>query len=289
MVNVVTGDTGYVELLRTSLGQAIRATLNQDDINVNKKRFSVEGLEDNLITGDRIEISTVDGSTLQLVSGHSYPDGQWYVNIDPMGGVKLYSNFSDSLDGSSSTALTLITPSSAQDIYIKSAISEYRPLAKVKEFDFTTSREQIQTETLGEYFKKQYENGLIQGQGTITCFWEHRYRLDDPDVRQAIKPEFSSYLARLILRLGQGAEFKAKLFLFRDDIVSKNNFWYECTAQVSSSAINVPAAGVVETRIEFVTSGEFKLKVGSVDAYLLKEDTDFILKEDGSKIFLEDD
>ena len=178
MVNVVTGDTGYVELLRTSLGQAIRATLNQDDINVNKKRFSVEGLEDNLITGDRIEISTVNGSTLQLVSGHSYPDGQWYVNIDPMGGVKLYSNFSDSLDGSSSTALTLITPNSAQDIYIKSAISEYRPLAKVREFDFTTSREQIQTETLGEYFKKQYENGLIQGQGTITCFWEHRYRLD---------------------------------------------------------------------------------------------------------------
>ena len=82
MVNVVTGDTGYVELLRTSLGQEIRATLSPDDVNVNKDRFAVEGLEDSLITGDRIQISTVDGSTLQLVSGHSYPDGQWYVNID---------------------------------------------------------------------------------------------------------------------------------------------------------------------------------------------------------------
>ena len=268
------------------MGQEIRATLSPDDVNVNKDRFAVEGLEDSLITGDRIQISTVDGSTLQLVSGHSYPDGQWYVNIDPVGGIRLFSNFSEALDGSSTNALTLIVPSAAQLINIKSAVSDYRPLAKVKEFDFTTSRDQIQTETLGEYFKSQFENGLIQGQGTITCFWEHRYRLDDPDVRQVVKPEFSSYLARLVLRLGQGAEFKAKLFLFRDDVISKNNFWYECTAQVSSSAVNVPAAGVVETRIEFVTSGQFKLKVGSVDAYLLKEDTDFILKEDGSKIFL---
>ena len=43
MVNVVTGDTGYVELLRTSLGQEIRATFSPDDVNVIKDRFAVEG------------------------------------------------------------------------------------------------------------------------------------------------------------------------------------------------------------------------------------------------------
>jgi len=288
MVNVVTGDYGYLELLRTSFDQVIRTTLSPDDVNTSKRRFSLAGIDDAFITGDRIDIATTDGSNLDLVSGHNYEDGQWYVSIDPAGGIKLYTNFSDALTGISSSALTLVTPSSSQEITIKCTESEYRPLAKVREFDFTTSREQIQTESLGEFFKKQFENGLIQGQGTISCFWEHRYLIDDPDTRHEVKPEFASYLARLILRLNQGAEFKAKLFLYRDGVNSINNFWYECDAQISNCAVTVPAGGVVETRIDFVTSGEFKIKVGKIDAYLLKEDTDFILKEDGSKIYLED-
>ena len=64
--------------------------------------------------------------------------------------------------------------------------------------------------------------------------------------------------------------------------------WYECEAQVTNCAITVPAAGVLEARIDFITNGKFKLKVGTIDAHLLKEDADFVLKEDGSKIFLED-
>ena len=52
----------------------------------------------------------------------------------------------------------------------------------------------------------------------------------------------------------------------------------------------VPSTGVVDTRIEFVASGPFQLKTGSIPAYLLQENTDFILQDPtGSKIFLEDD
>ena len=39
----------------------------------------------------------------------------------------------------------------------------------------------------------------------MPCFWEHRYVASDPDY--STNQEFSSYLARLILRLQQGADF----------------------------------------------------------------------------------
>ena len=39
----------------------------------------------------------------------------------------------------------------------------------------------------------------------------------------------------------------------------------------------------------FLGNGEFDLKVGSTPGYILQESTDYILQEDGSKLFLEDD
>lgn len=288
MSSVVKGDTGYIELQRTSLEYVVRATLNPDDVNTGKKRFSVLDIDSSVITGDRLDISTVDDSDMELVSGHNYPDGSWYVNVDAAGGLRLFDSFDKALEGLAANALALVTPSNPQDLFFKARDNSYRPLAKVTNYEFTTVRELVQTETLGDTFKKQYENGLIQGQGSVTCFWEHRYLLDDPDTRHAVKPEFASYLARLILRLNQGSEFLGKFYLFRESLSSPNNAWYECEAQVTNCAITVPAAGVLEARIDFITNGKFKLKVGTIDAHLLKEDADFVLKEDGSKIFLED-
>jgi len=286
---VITGDDGFVELKRTSLEYSLQSSLVPSDVNTGRKRFSVEGISESVITGDRIEISTVDGSTLELVSGHSYPDGSWFVHVDPVGGMRLFSSFDTALTGKIGDAMTLVAPSSAKAIQIKARNTTYRPLAKVRDFEFTTNRELIQTETLGSKFKEQYENGLIQGQGTINCFWEHRYLLNDPDTRHAIKPEFASYLARLILRLDQGCDFEGRFFMFREGNNSSNNCWWECEAQITNCGINVPAGGVVETRIEFVTTGNIRLKTGNVPGYLLQESTDYLLQETGDKIFLEDD
>tara|TARA_Y100001938_G_scaffold130810_1_gene187175 strand:+ start:384 stop:1262 length:879 start_codon:yes stop_codon:yes gene_type:complete len=286
---VITGDDGFVELKRTSLEYSLQTSLVPSDVNTGRKRFSVEGISESVITGDRIEISTVDGSNLELVSGHSYPDGSWFVHVDPVGGMRLFSSFDDSLTGKVGDAMTLVAPSSSKAIQIKARNTTYRPLAKVRDFEFTTNRELIQTETLGSKFKEQYENGLIQGQGTLNCFWEHRYLLNDPDTRHAIKPEFAAYLARLILRLDQGCDFEGRFFMFREENNSSNNCWWECEAQITNCGITVPAGGVVETRIEFVTTGRIRLKTGNVPGYLLQESTDYLLQETGDKIFLEDD
>lgn len=286
---VITGDDGYVELQRTSLEYSLQTTLEPSDVNTTRKRFSVEGMSDSVITGDKIEISTIDGSNLELVNGHNYPDGSWFAYVDEVGGVRLYETFDKAISGGATNALTLVTPSASKAISLKARNVAYRPLARVKEFEFTTNRELIQTETLGSKFKEQYENGLIQGQGNLTCFWEHRYQISDPDVRQYLKPEFSSYLARLIMRLDQGCDFNGRFFMYRESASSKNNCWWECEAQITNCAINVPAGGVVETRIEFVTTGKFKLKVGNTPGYLLQESTDYLLQESGDKIWLEEE
>jgi len=297
---VITGDDGFIELQRTSLEYSVRTTLGVSDVNTNRKRFSVDGVSDSVITGDKLEIATVDGSTLELVSGHNYPDGSWYVFVDDVGGFRLYDTFDKSLQGNKEDALTLVAPSSAKDIKFKARNVGYRPFARVRDFEFTTNRELIQTETLGSQFKEQYENGLIQGQGTVNCFWEHRYLLNDSDTRHAVKPEFAGYLARLILRLDQGCDFNGRFFMYRESATSTNNCWWECEAQITNCAITVPAGGVVETRIEFVTSGKFQLKTGHSPGYLRVDegltqggqpiDTGArLLQESGDRLFLEDD
>ena len=286
---IITGDDGYVELQRTSLEYSMKTTLGTADVNVGRKRFSVDGISDSVITGDKLEIATVDGSTLELVSGHTYSDGAWFVNVDAVGGIRLYDTFDNAITGGSANALTLVTPSASKAITLKARDSAYRPLARVRDFEFTTNRELIQTETLGSKFKEQYENGLIQGQGTVNCFWEHRYLLSDSDTRQVVKPEFAAYLARLILRLDQGCDFNGRFFMYRESASSTNNCWWECEAQITNCAINVPAGGVVESRIEFVTTGEFHLKTGDTPGYVLQENTDYLLQETGDKLFLEDD
>ena len=282
------GSGGFVELKRTSMEQSLTASMVPSDVNTSRKRFSVNNVKGNIITGDRISISRTDGSgNLELVSGHNARDGSWFAHVDDLGGLRLYTTFALAVGGTKTSALALVAPSGNQEISIISRNNNYRPLARIEEYEFTTQRDQIEISQLGDVFKRQYDNGMIQGQGSMTCFWEHRYVATDPDY--STDQEFSSYLARLILRVQQGTDFIGRFFLYRESASSANNAWYECTAQITSCSISIPNVGIVKTQIDFITNGEFDLKVGSTPGYILQESTDYILQEDGSKLFLEDD
>jgi len=282
------GSGGFVELKRTSMEHNLNASMVPSDVNTTRKRFSVTGVKSNIITGDKVEIARTDGSSnLELVSGHNARDGSWFAHVDDIGGMKLYSSFALAVGGTTANALTLVTPSAVQEISIKARNVSYRPLARIEEYEFTTTRDQVEISQLGDKFKRQYENGLISGQGSMTCFWEHRYVASDPDY--STNQEFSSYLARLILRIKQGADFFGRFFLYREAASSSNNSWYECEAQITNCSISIPNVGIVKTQIDFITNGEFTLQVGAAPGYLLQESTEFLLQEDGSKIFLEDD
>ena len=286
-MGVYFGQAGEIALKRDSLQSALQTKLDPFDVNTSTKRFSVDHSSGSLITGDEVEIETVDKSTLELVNGHSYPDLKKFINVDPVGGIRLYNSFAAAIEGLQTNALTLVTPSAAKDILIRTKNERYRHVAGVKDFEMTTTREQVDLTNLGDQFRNQYEAGLISGQGSLNCLWQHDYYDGDRANEFGTDPEFPFYLAQLVLRTQQGADFDALLYIHKDGSNSKKNVYYEANCVITNVAVTVSASEVIETRIEFVTNGVVALKTGDTPGYLLQENADKILQENLSPILLE--
>ena len=280
-MTVYLGDSGGIELKRTA-GQAAEMTLLDGDVSVEKRRFSPqEDFLGTFITGDQVDIETTDGSNLHLIKDHNFPDWRGFVFIDAVGGMRLFDTFKKAVAGEREQAVELVDWTDRQDLTMKTRSDTFTSLAKITSYDFTTERETVNTTILGSQFVQQYEAGLIQGQGTIDCFWEHQYQLCDPDVCDG-GVEFSSYLAQLCIRLTQGADFFGRFFVFRDVDPGVNSVWYEAECIVTSASISVAANEAITSTIQFVTTGQFKLLTGIPPAYLLEEDgISLILQEDG--------
>ena len=215
-MGVYFGQSGEIALRRDALQSALRTKLDPADVNTSTKRFSVDHSSGSLLTGDEVEIETADGSTLELVSGHNYPDGKWFINVDPVGGMRLFDTFPKAIEGVQTNALTLVSPSAAKDILIKTRNERYRHVAGVKDFEMTTTREQDDLTNLGDEFRNQYEAGLISGQGSMNCIWEHSYDTGTRENEYGSDPEFPFYLAQLIVRTQQGADFDGLFYIYRD-------------------------------------------------------------------------
>jgi len=283
-MTVYLGTCGAIELKRTA-GEAAEMTLLDGDVSVEKRRFSPqEDFLGTFITGDQVDIATVDGSNLHFIEGHDFPDWRGYVFIDAMGGIRLFDTFKNAVAGQRELAIELVDWPDRQDLTMRTRGDNYTSLARVTEYDFTTDRNTIDTSVLGSQFVQQYEAGLIAGQGTIECYWEHQYQLCDPDVCPG-GVEFSAYLAQLCIRLTQGADFFGRFFVFQDEDPGINSVWYEAECIVTSCTIAVAANTAITSSIQFVTTGQFKLMTGIPPAYLMKEDgVSLILQEDGSRI-----
>jgi hypothetical protein len=284
---VYLGDTGLVELKRDALDTALMTQLDPSDVNVDRKRFSVDFASGSLVSGDHLEIATVDGSLLQLVAGHAYPDGRWYVHVNQAGGLRLFDTFEKAVSGRVEDALPLELPTRIKQIKIRTRNSRYRCVARIKDFEISTTRETVDTTLIGDEFRQQYEAGLISGQGTLNCLWEHAYAICDPDYTTNA-PEFPVYLASLVVRIQQGADFSGRFFIYNSGSSRVNSVWYEADCVVTNVAVTVPAGGLIETTIQFVTTGPVQLRSGMPPSYLLQESGDFILQESGSRIQLED-
>ena len=287
-MGVYFGQWGEIALKRDTLQSALQTKLDPYDVNISTKRFSVDHSSGSLITGDEVEISTIDPDVnLELVSGHNYPDGKWYINVDQVGGIRLYDSFAKAIEGGQTTALTLVTPSAAKDILIRTRNERFRRVAGVREFEMTTSREQVDLTNLGDEFRNQYEAGLISGQGSMTCIWEHDYDTGDRANDYGTDPEFPFYLAQLIVRTQQGSDFDGLFYIYRDSENAKKNVFYEANCIITNVAVSVSVTEVIETRVEFVTNGVVKLKTGDTPGFLLQESADRLLQENESRILLE--
>ena len=295
---VYLGDKGRVVISRTQSKQsAMFTTLNIDDVSVGRKRLSIDGAAFQLITGDRVRFKTQDGSDLQFAQTAGGDDDiiRW-VNVDGMGGIRLYDSFSEAIKGGKSSALELDEPTSAQEITVKvmGEPDRERCVADVRNFSITTSRENIDTTCLNQHFRNNYENGLIAGQGTVRCLWSY-----EADCAQAIDSgdmEFAEYLARLCIRVVQGASFEGFFYLHYGGYgtSSEASTWYQCDdCIITNVAISVDPTDLIAADIQFVTSGPIALRHGKPPSYLVQEESEFGLfdleQDANSQIELEND
>ena len=296
-MGVYLGSNGRVKLRRGIGKSAFLTKLQGSDVNVDRRRFSVDGAHEQFISGDRLEITTlpeVDEIPLTLVPSNTDDLGNIqssftaFVHVDPLGGVRFYRELSDAINGFLSTAIELgdiAEPGLDVAIEVVGRTDE-NCVGNVREFSITTSRENVDTTCLSEHYRHSYENGLIQGQGQITCFWDYP---KDCELLKTDEKEFASYLAKLCVRLVQGASFHGFFYLFYTESLDQKSVWYECeNCIVNNVAVTVSPDQIVEAEISFVTSGQIDLREDYVPSYLIQEQNDdFILNEDGRRIRLE--
>ena len=280
------GDAGHIELQRRSINENYVVSLDQADVDTNYRRFSFEGVSQEifLITGDRIRFERQDGLPLELVKGITDQTGVTkFVHIDSIGGIRLYESFTEAVDGKKSNSLELVEPSTNQDIEVIIEEIEWRCLAQVQDYTITTTRETIDLTNLGDEYRRNYASGLVNGQGQCSCIWDY-----DGD-----EDEYANYLAKLILRVQLGAAFNGKFYIKKanspaldQDCSSRNeqtSLWWEALCIVTNVSMSFAPGQIVVANIDFVTSDVFTLKAGILPSYLRQEDLGLVLEEESGR------
>lgn len=285
-MSVYLGDQGFVELRRDSLNDPISGTLEPDDVNTDKNRFSFDYDQNALITGDQVDIFTIDKSELTLVAGATGETYRAFINVDKVGGIRLYDSFEKAVCDRRGAEIQLEKPTANQAIGVKTRNSQARCVAQMTSYEITTNRDTVDITSIGEEFRRNFANGLISGQGSMECLWD--YKCGTACDGSNADKEFPHYLAQLVIRTVQGADFDG--FFYLDGSVDDHFVWYEAKCIVTNVAMNIEPTQLIRTRVQFVTTGEIRLKIGTPPAYIQQEDGSLILQEseDGG-LLLEDD
>jgi len=271
-VTVYLGNAGNIELIRDS-GDVIAGTITPADVNTSKGMFSFDFSFGAFVTGDFVEFSSA--STLSFVSGYAYTRGNWFVNVDQLGGLRLYPTYSDAVAGTSNNRVALATPGASIAVSCKILNSVPRLLANIIRFELSTDREAVDTSSLGDEFRNQYST-LITGSGSIDCIF---------DYATTGQTEIAVYLHNLLLRQQFGSDFKANLYILTEGQAqganaSNDSVWYEIQGVMTNAAIQCTAGDIIESRFTFVTTGEIKLQVQTVTS------ADLLLNAAGDRMVL---
>ena len=283
-MSVYLGDAGAVALRRQ--GEPIEVVLQANDVDADENRFSLDFDPDYtgtrpspLITGDQVEFSSADGtSNLTLVDGMTDTDVTRWVHIDQLGGIRLYDNYEDAVTGGKTGAIDLVEPSADQNITVDVVNLKHNCIAQMRSWEITTTRETVDLTVLGEEYRQQYDQGLISGQGRIVAIWDYQYsNCNDTFESDA---EVANYFSQLVIRFREGARFKGVFYLHAGEDTS---VWYECDCIATNVGMSFSPGRVVDSSVEFVTTGQIQLKQGEPPAYLLQDttttDEDLILLE----------
>jgi len=295
-MGIYLGNVGNIELTRKSLEGSKESLVNPSDINAGRNRFSFDFDEGFLISGDLIEIATTDGSNLDFVDstgwdvGSVQTSGNWYVFIDELGGIRLYDNFDDSLEGSTAGIVSLNTITRDIPIRVSVRDRDKRLLACVTEYELNTNRETVDITALSDQYRQQYSS-LISGSGRITAQWDYVNEAGSEPV---------NYLMQLVLRTEIGSSFHAKFYIKSPNTDAaagpfastqfNDALWWEFDALVTNSATSFAPGSIIISTIDFVATGPIKLRARTTSGRkLLQEVGDPVLLEQGGYLLLEGD
>lgn len=287
-MGIYLGTVGSIEISRKSLGQQKLSVVNPSDVNTSKDRFSFDFEEGTLITGDFIQLTTTDGTTLDFISASGWGNnqvqssGNWFIFVDDIGGIKLYDKFDNSLAGDATglVQLSTITRDIPIQITVQSPVS--KTLGNIVDYELNTNRENVDITVLSDQYRQQYSS-LITGSGTLTAHW---------DYLSPSNTETVHYLMQLVLRTEIGAAFGAKMYIKTAGADSSagsfyasqvnDELWWEFDALVTNSATSFTPSDVVVTKIDFVATGPIKLRAKTAAG-----PTGYLLQETGETIRLD--
>lgn len=285
---VYLGNFGRIALKRKSDGSALESVINPSDVNVTRKRFSFDFDHGFLVSGDQIEITSTNDEVLAWIDGTGWADGtkqsngKWFVNVDDVGGVRLYASFANAVNGGSANAIALDTVTTNIPIRVDIANNKGRILGAITGYELSTQREAVDVTALSDQFRSQWSS-LMSGSGRISCQWDYRDLFGNGEY------ETAQYLLQLALRTEVGSEFGAELYLKTDGYspdgaigTSDDRIWYEVNGVITASVVQFAPGTIVEMTAEFITTGPLRLKVSTNALYK-------VLQENESAIRLEQD
>jgi len=283
------GHTGMVRLRRRSIEEIdLPITIDANDANVILNRLYFEGSEDNILTGDQLFISTTDSRGLAFFDSSAWPTSSTvqkfirvYVNVNAVGGLRFFDRFVDAVNNNREAEISLNADfGSPIDATIVVRDSRYNSLGSVVSYDLNTDRGAIETTSLSDKFRQQYSAGIISGSGSIECLFEYRSTTDE---------EAPLFLLQTIQRLEVGSELGMILSLTPPEgersnfSASSNEVFYELQAVITRAGVTVSSDALIRCSIDFLTTGDFRVRVGVPNEYILKEDFDLIETEENQE------
>ena len=290
-MSIYLGTAGLIELTRVGIANALTAIVNPSDLAVSKSRFSFEFPVGSLLTGDYVTFKTTDGTNLDFVAtsgwadGIRHTDGNWFVNVDDLGSIRLYDTFDHAVAGEASGLTSLSTISRNIPIACSVVNNIPRVIGNLERYEISTDRETVDVSGLGDEFRQHYGT-MITGSGQMSCIFDYRYSQTSSYPGADGYVELASYMHALILRQKFGAEFKAKLFLLtrgkgQGSSASDDEIWFDIDGIVTQASIAFDPGQIVSSTFNFVTTGEIRLRV-------ITDPPSYLLQEGGSKLNLED-
>jgi hypothetical protein len=274
------GTKGNVRLRRATsiLIGSLSDSISSDDVNTTLNRLSFDSAGDNLLTGDRVDITTTDPRGLVCFTSAAWSSSvvesgiSAFVNVNAAGGLRFFNTFEDAINNVRANEYALFAfPSAPLAIEFSVRDASYSVLGNVIDYTLATDREAIDSTSLSDRFRQLYSAGLLSGSGTITCAF---------DYTTAGVTETPLLMLQLIQRLELGSAFDCALYLTDKSVdASVNDVFYQFDAMVTKAGVQVAAGDIINCTIDFVTTGEIRLLVGSLADHILKEDDDLIKLE----------